>query len=301
MNITYKGEAVKFVEDTKIKGLAVKFTTSADPDLYQDFFTSNCDFGLSLSHTLPIYFNHCFDGILKTARIGEAKLTKKNDGIFVDGFIYNLKNCPENLDKWSRQILKERAEYIDIILKLIETGKMGYSTGSAPHLVKKKSFDNGTNEITKWDIVELSITHTPAEPRTYATKSAINDKFDWSQYLKIGAKISNETATSLIDSLENLNKVKKTIETLLAEYKNINININKIKMDGTTTDLTRVIDLLTARFDAVEMVLLEINAGVALLLEQETKEALEEVTEVTEPTEAIMTADEIIKKINKLI
>lgn len=46
------------------------------------------------------------------------------------------------------------------------------------------------------------------------------------------------------------------------------------------------------------MVLLEINAGVALLLEQETKEALEEVTE---PTEAIMTADEIIKKINKLI
>ena len=72
-------------------------------------------------------------------------------------------------------------------------------------------------------------------------------------------------------------------------------------MDTTITDLTRVIDLLTARFDAVEMVLLEINAGVALLLEQETKEALEEVTEVTEPTEAIMTADEIIKKINKLI
>lgn len=301
MNITYKGEGVKFVEDTKIKGLAVKFTTSADPDLYFDFFTSNCDFGLSLNNTLPIYFNHCFDGVLKTARIGEAKLTKKNDGIFVDGFIYNLKNYPNDLDNWSTQIIKERAEYIDIILKLIEDGKMGYSTGSAPHLVKKKSFENGTNEITKWDIVELSITHTPAEPRTYATKSAINDKFDWSQYLKIGAKISNETATSLIDSLENLNKVKKTIETLLAEYKNINININKIKMDGTTTDLTRVIDLLTARFDAVEMVLLEINAGVALLLEQETKEALEEVTEVTEPTEAIMTADEIIKKINKLI
>lgn len=300
MNITYKGEAVKFVEDTKIKGLAVKFTTSTDPDLYFDFFTSNCDFGLSLNNTLPIYFNHCFDGVLKTARIGEAKLTKKNDGIFVDGFIYNLKNYPNDLDNWSTQIIKERAEYIDIILKLIEDGKMGYSTGSAPHLVKK-SFENGTNEITKWDIVELSITHTPAEPRTYATKSAINDKFDWSQYLKIGAKISNETATSLIDSLENLNKVKKTIETLLAEYKNINININKIKMDGTTTDLTRVIDLLTARFDAVEMVLLEINAGVALLLEQETKEALEEVTEVTEPTEAIMTADEIIKKINKLI
>ena len=69
-------------------------------------------------------------------------------------------------------------------------------------------------------------------------------------------------------------------------------------MDSTTTDLTRVIDLLTARFDAVEMVLLEINAGVALLLEQETKEPQEEVTEVTE---AIMTADEIIKKINKLI
>ena len=237
MNITYNGEAVKFVEDTKIKGLAVKFTTSADPDLYFDFFTSNCDFGLSLNNTLPIYFNHCFDGVLKTARIGEAKLTKKNDGIFVDGFIYNLKNYPNDLDNWSTQIIKERAEYIDIILKLIEDGKMGYSTGSAPHLVKKKSFENGTNEITKWDIVELSITHTPAEPRTYATKSAINDKFDWSQYLKIGAKISNETATSLIDSLENLNKVKKTIETLLAEYKNINININKIKMDGTTTDL----------------------------------------------------------------
>ena len=289
MNIIYNGDRVKSTGNRNVHGLAVKFSTSNDPDLYRDFFTSSCDFGLSLSNTLPIYFNHCFDGILKTARIGEAKLTKKNDGIFVNGFIYNLKNAPQNLDIWSKQILEERSDYVDVILKLIEDGKMGYSTGSASHLVKKKLCENDTNEIVKWDIVELSITHTPAEPRTYATKSKIDNDFDWSKFIKIGAKISSETATTLVDSLDNLNKVKLAIENLLNEYK----NINTIKMDTTTTDLTALIEILNARFDTLEMALQEINAGVTLLLEQESSEP----TEVT----ATLSIEDITNKIKSII
>ena len=105
-------------------------------------------------------------------------------------------------------------------------------------------------------------------------------------------KIDNER------DITEILQLKKEIDSLLQEYKNINININKIKMDGTTTDSTRIIDLLTARFDAVETILLEINAGISLLLEKETKEPQEEALQ---PSEAIMTADEIIKKINSII
>ena len=48
---------------------------------------------------------------------------------------------------------------------------LGWSSGSVPHLVQRtKGSLPGTQKITSWPIVELSLTPTPAEPRTIGVR-----------------------------------------------------------------------------------------------------------------------------------
>jgi HK97 family phage major capsid protein len=48
-----------------------------------------------------------------------------------------------------------------------EKGLLGWSSGTAPHLVERVLQDNGTNEITLWPLGDdASLTAIPAEPRT---------------------------------------------------------------------------------------------------------------------------------------
>jgi hypothetical protein len=43
----------------------------------------------------------------------------------------------------------------------VQKGKLGYSTGSVAHLVERLE-----GNIKRWPVYELSLTPTPAEPRT---------------------------------------------------------------------------------------------------------------------------------------
>ena len=58
-------------------------------------------------------------------------------------------------------VLDESAEYAKEVLELIEKGVLGWSSGSVSHLIEME----GKN-IRRWPIVEFSLTHVPAEPRT---------------------------------------------------------------------------------------------------------------------------------------
>lgn len=64
----------------------------------------------------------------------------------------------------ARLVLPMREEYERDIADLAAKGKLGWSTGSAGHAVRKSA----DGRITRWPIVEVSLTPTPAEPRTYA-------------------------------------------------------------------------------------------------------------------------------------
>lgn len=62
---------------------------------------------------------------------------------------------------WVEAQLDRSREYVEAVLKLVEEGVIGWSSGSVGRLVER----DGKN-IKRWPIIEYSLTPTPAEPRT---------------------------------------------------------------------------------------------------------------------------------------
>lgn len=133
---------VKFLDPSglKIGGYAVIF---GGRDLQGDTFLSDTDFWLG-DGSKPILYDHGLNTRLGLAVIGKSVLFEvKQDGL------------------WIEAELNKHYSYLEEVRKLIEKGVLGWSTGSAKHLVR---YDG--HIIKTWPIVEVSLTTTPAEPRT---------------------------------------------------------------------------------------------------------------------------------------
>jgi HK97 family phage major capsid protein len=65
------------------------------------------------------------------------------------------------LGVWVEAQIDLSKKYAREVLKLIEEGLLGWSSGSVPHLVEKLQ-----SWLKRWPVVEFSLTPTPAEPRT---------------------------------------------------------------------------------------------------------------------------------------
>jgi phage head maturation protease len=141
------GNTVKHLGEGRVGGYLVVFSTELDPDLVGDFFTKETDYDLYEGKSVPMLFDHGLDPTLKRRRLGRATLKQDDVGV------------------WAEGILSQRDEYEKKILELVEAGKLGWSSGSAPHLVEREPVKDAFH-ITAWPIVEASQTHTPAEPRT---------------------------------------------------------------------------------------------------------------------------------------
>ena len=91
----------------------------------------------------PVFYDHTLQPEVKHALGKTSKEAVDEIGVWVEAQI-----------EMSKQYAKE-------VLGLIEKGLLGWSSGTAGHLVEKL---NGL--IKRWPIVEYSLTPTPAEPRT---------------------------------------------------------------------------------------------------------------------------------------
>lgn len=154
-------KATKTPEGLLVGGYLVRFTNENEPDLTDDFFTAETDFDIDeYPITKSVYFHHGMNEHFGLKKLGRAKLTKDEVGIFAE------------------TLLKERDEYEAVIAEMIEEGKIGWSSATAGHLVSRKSMDNGTSWISNWPIAEASLTHTPAEFRNSVQpiKSLMTDK-----------------------------------------------------------------------------------------------------------------------------
>lgn len=143
------GGAVKALGGGRIGGYGVLFSTSADPDLAGDYFTPKTDFGPH--KTTAVYYDHGLDGQMgrKVLDAG-ATMQVKDAGI------------------WVEAQLDVRDEYEAAILKMAEDGKLGWSSGTASHLVEREA-DGKAQRITRWPLgLDMSLTPTPCEPRTAA-------------------------------------------------------------------------------------------------------------------------------------
>lgn len=145
--ITYGGE-VKALGDGKIGGYLVRYSTASDPDATGDFFTPETDFGEA--EKSPVYYHHGMDKKIGLRVIGETPLKKDDFGV------------------WAETQLQLRDEYEKFIYSLAEAGKLGWSSGTAGHLVERKPAGKA-QRITRWPLgLDASLTPTPAEFRNVA-------------------------------------------------------------------------------------------------------------------------------------
>lgn len=147
--LVYYGDAVKALGGGKVGGYLVRFSGPEDPDLQGDFFTKSTDFMIDSGDFRPILYRHGIHPVIKSQRLGRARLTIDDVGVFVEGE------------------LELRDRYEKAIYALAEKGKLGWSSGSMSHLVNKNAHGKSF-EITTWPLGEASLTPAPVEGRTSA-------------------------------------------------------------------------------------------------------------------------------------
>lgn len=152
----HSGSDIKVTDTGYVKGYAIRFGSPSDTDLEADYFTPNTDFGRPLKKgdkfKMNLYYHHGQDNVIKSYAVGNGIATYDDTGL------------------WFEAQINMADKYGQMINELAKQGKLGYSSGSAGHLVsreqKGKSF-----EIKSWPIAEISLTPTPAESRNKVFKS----------------------------------------------------------------------------------------------------------------------------------
>ena len=197
------GSEIKALGDGKVGGFLVRFTDAKSTDLDGDFFDASTDYGIETGDRLPVYYNHGLDSTLKRRRIGRAQVDVQDVGV------------------WVEAQLEMRDEYERAIYALIEKGKVGWSSGSMPHLVEREPQKGGASRITSWPLGEASITPTPAAG---AELTRVQPLKSWaSQTEALNLKAVGDTATEqatvtandggqTINVIINLNDAQKRVE-----------------------------------------------------------------------------------------
>ena len=151
--IVFQGAAVKALGNGKVGGYLVMFgsSTLTDASPYKDYFTKDTDFGLDVTNKTQVLYHHGLDETLGNRKLGVG--TVKVDDVGV----------------WVEAQLELRDEYERKIYGMAEAKKLGWSSGTAEHLLRREKQFNGSNKITVWPLgLDASLTPTPAEPRTLA-------------------------------------------------------------------------------------------------------------------------------------
>lgn len=148
--MVYFGDAVKALGEGKVGGYLVRWGGNGDVDLTGDFFTNETDLGISEGDRLPVYFEHGYDPVIKSRRLGRGEIQRFDD-----------------VGVWFEAQLELRDEYERKIYALAEAGKLGWSSQAGGSLVAKESGLGGTRILT-WPLAEATLTKSPAEYRNTA-------------------------------------------------------------------------------------------------------------------------------------
>lgn len=147
------GTEVKSLGGGKVGGYLVVYGDQNNTDLsrYRDFFAPDTDYGLDENgegKSIVIY-HHGLDETLDSRKLAVGTLKKDDVGV------------------WIEAQLAMRDEYEMELEKLALAGKLGWSSGTASHLVKREKQANGSHKIKQWWLgLDASMTTRPAEPRT---------------------------------------------------------------------------------------------------------------------------------------
>src|SRR5215213_6337347 len=114
------GGSVKALGDDTVGGYLARFSSEKDPDLARDFFTRETDFDMEFPGKGTVYYHHGLDKTLKMRKLGKATLEMDDVGV------------------WAEAQLSKRDEYETKVYEMVKAGKLGWSSGTASHLMGRE-------------------------------------------------------------------------------------------------------------------------------------------------------------------
>lgn len=147
--LVFQGAEAKALGDGLVGGYLVRYGDQTKTDLTRDFFNAQSDTGPATESVA--YYHHGLDKKLgKSPLKNKATIGKDDVGV------------------WIKHQLDMRNEYEKAIYGLAEQKKLGWSSGTAAHLVERERVGNAM-WIKRWPLgLDASYTPTPAEPRNEA-------------------------------------------------------------------------------------------------------------------------------------
>lgn len=153
---THFGGEVKALGEGKVGGYLVRF---GGVDLDGDTFTADTYFGKAEGNGQDLTFHHRYP-IIAQVDGKEIAFTELADHIFANPIKTERR---DDIGLWAEAVLDMHNDYEKMVYELAERGVLGWSSGSAGHMIR---FND--NVITSWPIIEGALTPTPAEPRNVA-------------------------------------------------------------------------------------------------------------------------------------
>jgi len=140
------GGSAKAMGDGRVGGYLVRFTGPEEKDLERDYFDKETDYGPHRRSL--VFYHHGSDPTLKGRLLDDgAQLEIRDAGV------------------WIETQLDLRDAYERAIYGACQDGKMGWSSGTIPHLIERERVGDGYH-IKRWLLgLDASITPIPADPK----------------------------------------------------------------------------------------------------------------------------------------
>lgn len=154
----YFGDTLKALDDKgRVGGYAVRFTDPSHRDSYGDYFTKDTYLGAHQGDGVDILFHHGMP--LQTSRRMTEAQKQAFEAFRNHIFSGTAKTKKDDVGLFVEVVLDMADAYEKAVFGLVKAQKLGWSSGSTWHMVKRT--DDG--EITRWPIIEISLTPQPAE------------------------------------------------------------------------------------------------------------------------------------------
>jgi len=168
-------------------------------DLVGDTFDKSTNFWLNdIQGPRPVLYEHGLDDRIDLSVLGKTVKMEVDDwGLWVEAEIER-----------NRQYVKE-------VEQLVEAGVLGWSSGSAGHMVRRE-VGGGKSVMKSWPILEFSLTPTPAEPRTLGVQEVRAVKKVMNTLRGMKARATRPVSRKALTLDEQADAVEDAIEQALA-------------------------------------------------------------------------------------
>lgn len=161
--VAYAGGSIKALGDGKLGGYLVRFGGEAKTDLSGEYFTKDTNFMVDFSEgDVPSlsWYDHAMDETLGKKALPRSYMKVMDDGI------------------WAEIQMNMHDKYEKKIYELGKGGFLGWSSGTAPHLIEREKTGKSV-WIKTWPLgLDASLTPTPCEYRN--TVSPVkSSRTDW--------------------------------------------------------------------------------------------------------------------------